>query len=111
MSGSSSSGRSYIGVGGGLSGTSTEDCSSLKGTTKVMSPSMVYFSKILVGDKLKIKLDAETVILLNVSDDEVGGINPTWVTNLIDCLKKGNKYEATISKINGAAIDVTIQAE
>ncbi|WP_310439820.1 hypothetical protein [Sulfuricurvum sp.] len=111
MSGSSSSGRSYSGERsfGGLGTPSIMDCSNLQGSTKVISPTMIYFAKASIGSKLKIELKDEIVSLLDSSDNAVGGINPTWITLLIDCLKKGNNYEATINDINGAAIDVYIQ--
>lgn len=108
MSGSNSSGRTFIG-GGGFEETPEQDCLNICGSTKVISPTMVYFSTVSIGEILKIKLDSSTIILLNSSEDEVGGINPTWIINLIDCINKGNKYEAEIRKINGASIDIFIQ--
>jgi hypothetical protein len=109
MSGSSSSGRSFSGGGSSFSGETTQGCFNLKGSTKVISPTMPYFSTISVGEVLNVILDEESVVLVNKLDDHVGGVNPTWVIELIECLKIGNKYIATVTKINGAAIDVYIK--
>ncbi|TLP35517.1 hypothetical protein [Arcobacter arenosus] len=121
MSGSNSSGRSFTGGGssfiGGLtsgggsgsSGGSFQSCSKLKGSTKVISPTMTYFSTVKIGEILKVELDEDMIVLVNKSNDQVGGINPPWVIDLIECIKQGNKYIAKIMKINGAAIDVFVE--
>lgn len=107
MSGSSSSGRSFSG-GGGFVEIPAQDCLTLAGVTKVISPTMMYFNSASIGDILKVELDEGIITLLNSLGDAVGGINPAWITILIDCINKGNKYEAIIVKIDGAAIDVSI---
>lgn len=109
MSGSSSSGRSFIRGGGNSTETPIQDCTNLSGNTHVISPTMVYFGTASIGDILNIELDNSIVILLDSSGNEVGTINPTWIIKLIDCLNNGNKYVAVITKINGAAIIVSIQ--
>lgn len=109
MSGSNYSRSSYSSGGNGVSISSTDDCLNFKRKTQVMSPMMPFFSLASVGDELKIILDEETVVLLSLSGDEVGGINPTWISKLIECLKQGNSYVAEITKINGAAIDILIK--
>ena len=108
MSGSSTSGRSFIG-GGSFEEVPELDCLNIGGETKVISPTMVYFGNASIGELLKVKLDDLTVVLLDDSDNEVGGINPVWIATLVDCMKKGNKYNAEIKKMNGASIDVFIQ--
>lgn len=107
MSGGNSSGRSFSG-GGGFGETPAQDCSTLAGVTKVISPTMIYFDSVSIGDILKVELDEGIIVLLNSLGDAVGGINPAWIATLIACINKGNKYEATIVKIEGAAIDVSI---
>ncbi|MBU0923459.1 hypothetical protein KKG81_01125 [bacterium] len=118
MSGSSSSGRSYTGSGGniftsggsGNTGGKTKNCSTLKGKTIIMSPNMTYFMSAFVGSQLEVIIVNETVALVNKLGDEVGSINPSWIVDLIECLKKRNKYLATIVTINGAAIEVFIES-
>jgi hypothetical protein len=109
MSGSNYSRSSYSSGDNGISTSSIDDCSNFKRKTQVMSPTMSFFSLASVGDELKVILDNETVVLLNLSHDEVGGINPTWISKLIECLKQGNTYVAEITRINGAAIDILIK--
>ncbi|MCJ8326760.1 MAG: hypothetical protein MJK08_06630 [Campylobacterales bacterium] len=107
MSGSSSSGRSFL--GGIAMENPTVDCSSLKRSTKVVSPTMIYFKTVFVGTILKVELDDSKVILLDSSDNAVGSIIPAWIGRLIDCINDGYQFEAIINNMNGASIDVTIQ--
>lgn len=110
MSGSSSSGRPYSGSqSGGSVEIPKQDCSSLGDITKVISPTMPFFKLASVGDILRVELDGAVVSLLNKLGDSVGVINPTWSIKLVECLKKGNQYEAVIKNISGASIDVFIQ--
>lgn len=111
MSGSSSSGRSYTGGVGGYSSTPVIDCSNLSRSTHILSPTMSFFSSQSIGNTLNVNLDEdETVFLVNNRNEQVGGLNPTWITELIDCLKKGKEFEAVISKIEGALISVNIKS-
>jgi hypothetical protein len=110
MSGSSSSGRPYSGSqSGGSVEIPKQDCTSIGGITKVISPTMPFFISASVGDALRVELDDAIISLLNKTGDSVGVINPTWSIKLVECLKKGNQYEAIIKNINGASIDVFIQ--
>jgi hypothetical protein len=108
MSGSSYNGRSFTGASGIIE-TPIVDCSNIGGNTNVISPTMIYFGTALIGDILNVELQGSTIALINSSGNSVGGIYPTWAINLIDCISKGNKYIATITNINGAAITVSIK--
>ena len=108
MSGSSSSSRPSF-SGGGLVENPSPDCSNLRLSTKVISPTMSYFSKAVVRSTLEVQLDNSIVELLDYSGNVVGSICPTWIERLIKCLEDGHKYQAEIETLNGANIDVLIK--
>lgn len=108
MSGSSS-GRSSF-QGGSFGASPVQDCSRLNITTSVVSPSMIYFGGVSAGIKLVVDIDDGIVVLFN-GVDVVGSVNPPRIQELIKCLEDGHKYEATISTINGAHIQVIIQSK
>ncbi|RLA76109.1 MAG: hypothetical protein DRG78_19645 [Epsilonproteobacteria bacterium] len=107
MSGSSSSGRSYM---GGLSiSDEPEECMEIKGSVRVVSPTMTYFSTVLINTTLEVVLSDAIVVLLNhETGDEVGSLNPSNITKLKECLEQGYKYEANIYNKDGASIDVQL---
>ncbi|MDY0051132.1 MAG: hypothetical protein RBR65_01215 [Aliarcobacter sp.] len=109
MSGSSSNERSFSGEIGDHIENPIQDCTSIGGNTNVISPTMVYFGTAAIGDVLNVELDGSTLAVVNSLGDTVGGIYPAWAMKLIDCINSGNKYVAIITKMNGAAITVSIQ--
>jgi len=106
MSGSSSNGRGY----GGFEVEREQECSEITFTTKVISPTMVYFGKASIGTVLDVEID-EGIIVLLANKNVVGSITHTIISKLLKCMKAGHRYEADIFEINGASITVTIRAK
>jgi len=103
MSGGGSSG-SY---GSGPSGS---DCNIIV-TVPLNSPKPSVVSGIKVDDVLNVELDSEgkTVLAKTTKGAIAGSLTPAELADLIDCLKKGVKYSATVVKRQGGTIHVEIR--
>jgi len=76
------------------------DCESGIINTTVSSVDLAVLSTQSVGDILQIELsNTETVILLNGNGEILGSIVHSNTAELIECIKKGNNYQATITSI------------
>ncbi|MDD4854588.1 MAG: hypothetical protein PHU41_01970 [Sulfuricurvum sp.] len=77
-------------------------------TTSVVSPDMSFFGSLSVGTILLMDLSQGIVVILNHSGQSVGSINPTRIEELMKCMEE-NKFQATITELNGAYIQVLVQ--
>jgi len=78
--------------------------------TAVSSIDLAVLTNQRVGDVLDLELSViETVILVNRNGETLGSIAHRSTIELIDCIKKGNDYQATITSINNPACNVRIE--
>lgn len=86
------------------------DCESGMINTAVSSIDLAVLANQRVGDVLDLELsEIETVILVNRNGEILGSIAHRSTIELIDCIKKGNHYQATITSINTPACIVRIE--
>lgn len=108
MSGSSYSRPSFGGNFGSGEGSKIDNCLTIRMTTSVVSPDMSFFSTLSVGTILLMDLLKDIVVILNHSGQPVGSINPTRIEELKKCMEE-HKFQATITELNGAYIQVLVQ--
>jgi len=86
------------------------DCESGIINTAVASVDLTVLSAQSIGDILQVELsDIEAVILLNGNGEILGSIVHHNTPELIECIKKGNNYQATITSIITPACRVKIE--
>lgn len=85
------------------------DCDTGIITTSVSSVDLDILSSQNIGDILQVELsETETVILLDGNGEILGSIIHTNTADLIECIKRGNEYEAAITSINTPTCRVKI---
>lgn len=86
------------------------DCQSGIINTAVSSIDLAVLATHSVGDVLEIELsEHETAILVNTNGEILGSIVHRSSKELIECIIKGNIYEATIISINSPVCNVRIE--
>ena len=86
------------------------NCESGVLSTAVSSVDLVVLAKHRTGDILDVELsEFETVILVNSNGETLGSVAHRSTAELIECIKKGNNYQATITSINTPACNVKIE--
>jgi hypothetical protein len=106
MSGSDGPVASPTDGGGGL-----DPCASLRLTRNIEAPVPGVADQLQPGDTLTVLLrqgPPDLVVTVDNQDREAGGISPT--TRLLDCLRQGVPFQATVLTIHGGAIQVEVQA-
>lgn len=101
------------GSGGGGSfgsGGSTGDCNIVV-TVPLNSPKPAVVAGIKVNDVLDVDLDPSqsTVVAKTKGGATAGSLTPPQLADLIDCLKKGKKYKATVLKVKNGLVEVEIR--
>jgi hypothetical protein len=107
MSGSDSSGSSD----GPWGGSSASGCESLRLDRFLEAPVPGAVDALHVGDVLDVVLREEQPLLVVAIDEagqEVGGILPTG--QLIECLRRGFRFEAEVKNLNGGAVQIEVRA-
>jgi hypothetical protein len=118
--GGSGSGRPPVGKHGGgggggggrrRGGEPSDKCACSFGRVVLASPKAKVIAKLKAREVLKVELkDGKPPVLAVTSTDEIAGtIIPTDLSTLVECIKKGHEYEATIVKIDGGACTVDVQ--
>lgn len=86
------------------------DCESGILSTAVSSIDLAVLATQRIGDLLTIELsEIDAVILVNGNGETLGSIAHRSTVELIDCIKRGNDYQATITSINTPACNVRIE--
>lgn len=107
MSGSDSSGSSN----GPWGGSSAGGCEDLRLDRFLESPVPGLVDALSVGDVLDVILREEEpplVVAVDETGQEVGGILPTG--QLIECLRRGFRFEAEVKDLNGGAVRIEVRA-
>lgn len=105
-------GFSSVGYARELSGykkeTNENDCESINFITTLqkIQPLMSKKSK---GDILRVELDKDEKIMAVSPDGVCGFITSDQSIRLIDCIKKGNSYKATIINLTASSCEVRVR--
>jgi hypothetical protein len=89
----------------------SEPCASLRLTRFIEAPVPGVADQLGAGDTLEVRLregPPDVVVVVDRFGREAGGISPTL--RLVDCLRQGVPFLATVLSIDGGAIQVQVQA-
>lgn len=104
---SGSEGRDYLSFGGIGNG----DCSDLRLNKPLQAPRAEVIARLNVGDALTLALedsDQPVIAVLTGDGKEAGAVIPDQA--LIDCLRRGVEFRATVRSILGSSVQLTVAA-
>ncbi len=107
MSGSGSNG-----FGGGFEGGNVS-CENLVLNTTIASPQPTVVAGLKVNDLLQVSLQtvgATTAVVVTHQGQVAGAVASPDVQRLRRCIESGTRYEAKVTAINGAHINIRIAA-
>jgi len=100
------------GGGGGGSFEPVKNCDNISFNTDINSPQEQALEGLEAQDKLDVVLISNTVTVVRQgTGDTVGSINWSSIARLIECLRDGSEYIATIRDIQDGLIKVHISAK
>jgi hypothetical protein len=87
------------------------DCENGQIITILSSVDLVVLKKLVSSMVLEVAIDKnESLIVLNGDGERVGSIIHPSTSDIIECIKKGNHYDAEIVEINYPACKVKIKS-
>ena len=96
--------------GGGAGGRDTA-CDRLSFDTQLSSPKPAVIAGIKVGDILAVAIDQQgpvQVVVIKHGNQIAGGITSPKMARLLECLRLGSTYQATVTSISGGQVSVRI---
>jgi len=99
--------------GGGGPDTPTFSCEDLVIKAQIASPKAAVVSKLKMGDVLDVAVQTiggVAVVVLLFKGKLAGGLASPHLSRLRECIDGGTTYQATITAISGAQINVTVEA-
>ena len=115
MGGSGSSGGWSPSSGSNSGSGSGKDPCDLRFQIDLFSPIASVVNTLTVGDRLSVRLQTQghstSVVAIDVSTGQVAGTitGSSQLGVLVNCLQKGETYQAEISVINGSQVTVIIE--
>ncbi len=86
-----------------------DECANFTLTVRLLNPRPAL-NNVVRGDLLTVQLDpGETLVVLNNNGEVCGNIAHPKAPSLISCIKKGNKFSASVLMIMGNACEVFIK--
>ena len=86
------------------------DCETSQIITFLSSIDLIALKKLSIGTILEVEIGKnEALIVLNADGEIIGSIVHPSTTDIIECIKMGNHYEAEIIEINFPACKVKIK--
>lgn len=86
-----------------------EDCSSLSDVASITSPIPDELAKLGVGTVLTVELQpSPQIVIVKNGGALVGGLAPVKLVQLIECLKAGFQFSATVLRRDGGFCEVHI---
>lgn len=86
------------------------DCETSRITTNVSSIDIAVLNKHKAGDILNVEIGKnETLVLVDGDGEILGSILHSNTSDIFDCIKNGNEYEAEIINISSPACKVLIK--
>lgn len=106
----SGSGDSSVGYVGGVGGSGSADCTSLRLDKALEAPVPSVVATLTVGDVLAVALQPgpPPVVALSAPAGLAGSVVPT--NRLLDCLRQGVPFEAEVTFANAGAVRVEVRA-
>lgn len=98
------------GYGGGFA-TDEVACDRLAFDTQLSSPKSAVVAQINIGDVLSVTLDqqgAAQVVVIKRGNDIAGGITSPKMTRLLECIRQGTRYQATVTAKSDGQVSVRI---
>lgn len=87
------------------------DCENGQIITNISSIDFVVLKKLSVGTKLNVEISAnESLILIDADGELLGSIIHPSTADIIECIKKGNIYNAEIIEINFPACKIKVKS-
>ncbi|WP_126968948.1 hypothetical protein [Xanthomonas sp. BRIP62411] len=101
------------GSGGFGSGTPYADvaCDLLEFGTQISSPKELVVARIKVGDILLVTLDQQgpsQVVVIKLGNEVAGGITSPRIARLLECIRQGTRYAATVTGKTDGQVSVRI---
>ncbi|MCU7804257.1 MAG: hypothetical protein KZQ96_13750 [Candidatus Thiodiazotropha sp. (ex Lucinoma borealis)] len=98
--------------GGGGGGETVTNCAAISFNTDINSPQGPVLEGLETQDNLNVELDNNTVVVVRQdTGDTLGSINWSSIAKLIECLREGFEYAATVRDIQDGLIKVHISAK
>jgi hypothetical protein len=80
-------------------------------STTLSSVDLDLLKKLEVGDKLEVLIGARDTLVVNNNDGElIGSIIHGNTSDIIECIKEGTEYEATVLAINFPSCRISIKS-
>ena len=98
------------GYGGGFA-TDEVACDRLAFDTQLSSPKAAVVAHINAGDVLTVALDqqgAAQVVVIKRGNDIAGGITSPKMAHLLECIRQGTRYQATVTAKSDGQVSVRI---
>ncbi|TBX69622.1 hypothetical protein EZL74_07020 [Flavobacterium silvisoli] len=87
------------------------DCDNGQVITTLSSVDLIVLKKLAVGVILEVEIGGnESLVVIDADGEIVGSIVHPSTSDIIECIKKGNHYEAEIVEINYPACKVKIKS-
>ena len=87
------------------------DCSALSFNTAINSPKPEVVAVIAVQQQLELRLQGNIVVVgIPEVQDVLGSINHTNTLRLIECMRKGHEYVATIREIQDGLVRIFVHS-
>lgn len=104
---------SPLNEGGSLYGSgssNSDDCATVNFTAQLekVQPAL---STVVAGETLTIGLTGNTLPVYNDAGEICGYIAALHIAKLISCIRKGNKYKATVLSISGSICKVHVKSD
>lgn len=99
------------GFGGGGFPSEEVSCDRLAFDTQLSSPKADVVARIEVGDVLSVALDqqgAAQVVVIKFGNELAGGITSPKMARLLECIRQGTQYAATVIAKSGGQVNVRI---
>lgn len=103
------------GSGGGnfsVGGAQDISCDRLSFETQLSSPKPLVVAGINVGDILSVAMDqqgaGQVVVVIKHGNQVAGGITSPKMSRLLECMRQGTQYQATVLSKDGGQVTMRI---
>lgn len=99
------------GFGGGGAVRAEIACERLSFDTQLSSPKPAVVALLKVDDVLAVDIDQQgpiQVVVIKHGNQIAGGITSPKMVRLLECLRAGSTYQATVTSISGGQVSVRI---
>ena len=97
------------GSGGYTPSTPTSPCARLTFQATINSPKPAVISQFKTGDLLDVVLNPEGLgVVLEYNSKTAGSLTGAKVAQLVNCIKSGFEYNATVTQLNGGQCVVRV---